>query len=543
MSISPLQPHQVIDKHDMEKLISRNLLITVLSKIFNLITRIFLPPLTLSFVSLDEYGIWAICFTIVTYLNLGAFGVTNVYVKYVAEYHAKDEIDKINGLLSTGTVLVTFILLMSLIPFIFFLDFIVEKIFVIPPELHQTAYFLFLGTACMFIFQLSFGGFMRMLNGLQKIAETTWIFIITLIVETILIILLLFQGLGIYALLYALIVRYLISTVAYIALSYYFVPGLSIHLKHFSPSYFKVFYRFGAILQLSGMIGIFLNTIDKILSSTLLNMQATALLGLGTRLPSMVVTIPSAMSAVYLPATSYMHSQQRQQEMIDVYLQGSRTTGLITGFMMGYIAAFSAPLIVAWLGTKPEYQIVATLMTVFTLSQHWHVLTGPGSSFFKGIDKPGNNLTYSFSRLFFTGLSIFLILHFWGITILNIAIAIAIGTLLSATLYLINNNWKIGVKQTTFLTQAILPGLMPYFIAYLLFLLMLPWLEQAMHNRWHALGFILIGGTIYTLCTATLIYRFIFKPEEQDRWRNKIKRILRLVFRLSPKNKKPPQQP
>jgi O-antigen/teichoic acid export membrane protein len=472
------------------------------------------------FIGLPEYGIWTIGFTIVTYLNLGAFGITNVYVRYVAEYHAKNEINKINGLLSTGMILVTAISLIALIIFWFILNLLVEQVFRIPPKMHDLAAFLFFGTACLFAFQLSIGDtLMRMLNGLQKISETTTIFILGLLVEVVLTVIFLFSGFGIYGLFWAFTIRQLFSALAYLIISYQFIPELSISIKNFDRAYLKVFYRFGAIVQLAGMIGVFLNTLDKLITSTMLNMQATALLGLGARFPSMALSIPSSMSAVFLPATAYMHSQQRHQEMIDMYLQGSRLIGLATGFMMGFLAAFSAPLIVAWLGNQTEYQIAAVILTIYTLPQHLHVLTGPGSAFFKGIDNPANNLIYSFTRLGLTTACVIIGLKLFGITIITIATTLAVATTISALIYLASNNHRIGISQWTFFTKATLPGLVPYGIAYLLFwlLTLTPWLTKAMEQRWYAVGFILISGTIYTIITALVIYWGIYNEAERNR--------------------------
>ena len=55
----------------------------------------------------EEYGIWAVCFILIGYLGISAFGVSNVYVRYVAEYYSNGRIDKINRLLSTGMISVS----------------------------------------------------------------------------------------------------------------------------------------------------------------------------------------------------------------------------------------------------------------------------------------------------------------------------------------------------------------------------------------------------------------------------------------------------
>ncbi len=525
-------PYKIIDKQEMQRLISLNLFVSVFAKLFHLFTRFFLPPFILTFVSLEEYGIWTICFTVITYLNLGAMGVTSAYIRYTAEYHAKNEIDKISGLISTGTVMVTVMSLLSLVIFWFLLEPLVTTVFKISPSLHETAYFLFLVTAGIFSFQVSTAGFLRMLNGLQKIVETTVVFLVTLTLETILIVVFLWQGFGIYALMYALIIRTVLNAVIYLVMSFKYVPGLVISFKRVSYQYYQIFYRFGGIVQISSIIGLFLNTVEKLIASTALSMQATALLGLGTKFPEMARSLPASMNAVYLPAASYIYSQQRQQELIDLYLEGTRLTSLVTGFMMGFLAAFSIPLLVAWLGTKQEYRIAAEIMSISTLLHYFHALTGPGSSFFKGIDRPVNNLVYSIGRLILTVISVTLILGLFGVTIINIILATTVATVLASLHYIYINNRFIGVPQWTFITKVMLPGLTPYAISYLLYWSALPWLTPTLTNRWQAFYFIVINSIIYTLITFGIVYGIIFNQKEKNRFH---RRVLKVWGYLIPK--------
>src|SRR5208282_6240398 len=41
-------------------------------------------------------------FILVSYVGVTTLGLSNVYIKYAAEFHARREYDKINSLLSTG---------------------------------------------------------------------------------------------------------------------------------------------------------------------------------------------------------------------------------------------------------------------------------------------------------------------------------------------------------------------------------------------------------------------------------------------------------
>jgi O-antigen/teichoic acid export membrane protein len=521
------QPH-VISKEDLQNLIAKNLFISVFARIFNLLTRFLIPPLVLGFVSLHEYGLWAISFVIISYFNLGEFGIGNVYIRYVAAYHATHEIEKINGLVSTGIVLVATISFAFLLLSWYVIPLLIEQqIFKISPNHHATAFILFYGTVTLFLISISFNAFVHILNGLQKIAQTSLVMIFCLMIEMGALVIFLFQGFGVFSLLYAFIIRTIVSILIHFFLCHYFISGFSIRLSHFDRSYFKLFYRFGAIVQLQSIFGLILRTIDKLMASTMLSMKATALLDLGSKIPVMSNSISGSMNAVFLPAMSYAYSQQRQQEVFDMYIRGSRTISLFMGFLMGFLTAFAAPLTVAWLGTNEEFQIVAVIMALFTGSRQLHALTGMGTAYFKGIEKPSYTLIYPGARLILVSLIALIVFYWFEITLFNIAAIIVLSTVLGAMYFIIYANHFMKVSQSSYLTQVILPGIVPYGIGYLLLWLSQPWLTVAMTDRWYAAGFILVSGMSYSILTGAIIYWGIFTYHEKNLLRQRIRKILK----------------
>ena len=82
--------------------IRRNASAQMLGRLVYLATRVALPPITLHFVSLEEYGIWSTCFLIIGYIGMGAFGVANVYIRFAAQYNATGQQQEIGKLLAVG---------------------------------------------------------------------------------------------------------------------------------------------------------------------------------------------------------------------------------------------------------------------------------------------------------------------------------------------------------------------------------------------------------------------------------------------------------
>ncbi len=197
------QPNNDLQLHHT---ISRNVGASMLSKAYYLATRLAIPPLVLSFVSLEEYGIWSICFILLSILGMSVFGVTNVYVRYCAVYDAKGDQEKINQLLSTG-ILANSLICICLIPLVIWGIPKLYPIFNIEDSLQPTAYTMLLGTTLIFMIHLSFGVFGYLLQSIQKIALERALMMFCWTIEALAIIIFLFNGYGIYSLLYAYIIN------------------------------------------------------------------------------------------------------------------------------------------------------------------------------------------------------------------------------------------------------------------------------------------------------------------------------------------------
>ena len=89
--------------------------IAMFASAFYLVSRLMLPPLVLSHISLMEYGLWSACFVLIMYIGLSDVGFSNVYVRFTARYHARGDIPAINRLLSTGMITLTGMALLVLL--------------------------------------------------------------------------------------------------------------------------------------------------------------------------------------------------------------------------------------------------------------------------------------------------------------------------------------------------------------------------------------------------------------------------------------------
>lgn len=510
---------------DVKHAISRNTLALVVGRVLYLGSRVALPPVILGYVSLEEYGIWASCFIVITYLGMSAFGITNVYIRYVAEYRARNDTEAINRLVTTGVGVTTAIGLGVIVILWFALPWVVDA-FRISPDLHHTAVVLMFATCVTFVLDLTLGAFGQVLVGLQRIAAQTGVWVAASCLEAMVIVVLLVAGLGLWALPVAFAVRFLVGTAAYVVLCKRALPSLAIGWRYVDRSVLPLFYGYGAIVQLAGLLGIFLYSIEKLIAGVFIGVAATALFDVGEKFAVMVSGIPSSINQVFLPAVSHLHTLEQREQTRALYLRGSRYIAMIGGLLMAYLAAFAGAVIVGWLGAAAEYRDAAFILTVFSVAFHLHVVTGPGSAIYRGTGVPARELVYPATQLVLVLVSVGAGFLLVGRTVEVIAVTVAASMVLSSFVYEAYTNRYLGVPQRAFATQVILPALVPYGIGFALAVVLQPWFAAYPADRWAAFGSLITAGVLYGLIAPLVLYRGFCDAHERAALRGQLARAL-----------------
>jgi O-antigen/teichoic acid export membrane protein len=498
-----------------------NTLAQTAGRLLYLLTRVGLPPLILHFVSLEEYGLWSTCFLLISYVSMGAFGVSNVYIRYVAEYSVKEQFDSINGLISTG-LLLTFIFSVCALGGIWIAMPVLLKSFNVAPQLHHTAQVLILGTLATMLLDMTLGAFAYVLHGLQRIAQQTIVWIISFLLETALIVTLLFYGYGVTSLLWAFFARYIFSTVIYIVLCYRAIPGLHISFRLVKREFFSRFLHYGGILQLSGLLSIVMYSIERVLAGYLTGLTAIAVLDLGQKFPVMASQVFSSMNASFLPAITQAHSLGKQNDIKRLYTQGLRYLNLLNGLAMGFLAPFAGWLLIAWLGHGDHLTNTIAVLICACVGYQLHVLTGPLSAYYQGINRPSRTFSYLGWQLLFIVSGLLLAWYYVGFDVVVIAEIAMLSRVLSALIYLCRGNYQLGLKHRQFIRFVLIPGAVPYLWGFGLMAAIQPWLTELNPDRWQLIFILGFIGVFYTLLTVGFFYAFLCNGSEQSQIRQKL---------------------
>jgi O-antigen/teichoic acid export membrane protein len=465
--------------------------------------------------SLSVYGIWSSIFILVSYLGMSTLGISNVYVKYIAEYNARHEYKKANELLSTG-LLITIPMCLAL-----FAGMVAGWPWLahwmkLTPVLEDQAREAVLIVVGVFLSSLSLTAFTDVLSGMQEIAAAQVIWIISYVVETILIVVLVSRGRGLRGMAEAFLVRTLLQIVLSILWTFWKFKWMRISPRYFSRESLRSVMHFGGLVQLQSMLSIFLGSVERLLGWQFIGLEAAALFDLAKKWPASVAFVPSAFFAAIIPAASHVNAEgsleQRRHDLQSLYMNGSRYANFCSAYFCGLMALLPGPILRVWLA-RPLNNAVA-LFAILTIATHSSMITGPGTSVLRGMARVYDEFFNSVPNLL--ALALFLPLAHWYFgkwTPLGIGFSVLAASGCATVVLLLRVHHVLKIRWASFSARVLAPGLLPYGVA-----AVLAWpvtrLVYSM-TRWQGAGVLVVTGFVYSALCFVLIYAFFFDHAEK----------------------------
>ncbi len=144
----------------------------------------------------------------------------------------------------------------------------------------------FLIVFAVFLSSLSLQAFEDLLSGMQEIVVVQWFWVISYLVETVLIIILIELGRGIRGLAEAYLARQLVYLVLCIVYDYRKFPWLHISSRLFSKKALRNVLHFGGVVQIQSLLATVLDAPESILGMRLIGMEAVGLFNISKKFPS-----------------------------------------------------------------------------------------------------------------------------------------------------------------------------------------------------------------------------------------------------------------
>jgi O-antigen/teichoic acid export membrane protein len=502
----------------VQRSLSRNVSIAIVARVGYLASRLFIPPFVLTRVGLEAYGLWSAAFVLVSYLGISTFGISNVYIKYVAGYLAAEDYRRANSLLSTGFLVTSGVCLALFAGLCLEWSWILTWID-IPPYLMNDAREVVFSIVTIFLLSLACSVFSDALIGAQQLATVQKIWTVAYLVETVLIFTFVGLGRGISGMAEAFVIRTIIEIGLSAFVAFRRLSWLRISPALCSREALRKLVSFGGVVQLLGLIAIVLSSVERTLAVSLAGLRAAGVIELSKKFPSMASLVPNAFLSSFVPAAAYLQSgltenaEEARREIKRLYLKGGRYMNLSTALVTGVLVAAPAAILRCWLGKNNPG--AALLLVVFSVSTQVHLLTGPGTAILKGLGRPLEEFFYAIPNILFLVVTVplsFFVLGRWSVK--AIGVAVAVSTIAAAGLFIWRANRLLHVSLREYLVEVVLPGVTPYVVA---FAVVSPF-STVVLTSYRPVAAVILGavGCLYGVVLSSVVYRYVFSCEEQQ---------------------------
>lgn len=437
------------------KTIARNILSNYAGSAATVAITLISLPLLVRGLGIEQYGLWALTLSVLSYVGLFNFGIGSGVVRFVAAADGRGDRDELAAVCATGLVSAT------IIGGALTLALTTAALLLLPhlgvaPHLLETARLVLLINAATLLFGSAFGVFNDVLLGLQRFDLHNGVNVTAKLVEAAAMIAVVAAGHGVVAFaLAALGVSLLVHLARYLILTR--ALQLTIDPRRFDRRLLGAIASFSSFL-LVWRLGVQLIWFtDSIVISALLSVAAVGVYAVAAKFPELLRLLIGQVQTIFFPYFSRLFGAEADGGRREVLIGTAACLG-IAAPAAATLILFAEPLTALWVGLDFSGSVVPAqlLMLSFMLSLVPSVLNS-------GLHARGRvrvpALLALLEGVLNLGLSL-LLARAWGLT------GVALGTVIASAV--VNGGIVVpyacrtlGIPVLAFIRQAVLPPLLP----------------------------------------------------------------------------------
>lgn len=457
-------------KYDISDVLIKSTMSNYFLLFIKIIASLLLVRIIFLGISNEEYGFWALLWTIFGYSLLLDFGFGTAVQKATSQAMEKKDWKDYNGLIST-----VFFSYMGLSLCIFFVTLIMawnlEKIFVFSSdksiEYYQGVFMIFgFGTTLIF----PFGFFKEILRGLQQIALRNNIDIVFLILNFIVIAVCVGWYSSLMAMAVSAIVIQLLTNICMAIYVFKKIPGLKISWRYFQRQKVKEVMSFSFFAYIVMFSNLIIFKTDQIVISVFSTLALTGFYQIIARVTDLFRQFSTQIHDIIGPISAALFASSNQDKLSAILLQSNQVVGFISTMLLVPALLFIDKLLYFWLNIENE--MVCITAQILLISMYILVFLRSSSVQVLLMCNKHKQLTVVaiIEGVLNLGLSIYLIQSY---SIMGVAIGTLIPNILLACVYNIPvgckfSNITIWCYLKTAVMKNLITGLLVYaFIFYI----------------------------------------------------------------------------
>lgn len=313
------------------------------------VISIFLTRTIFLGISRQNYGYWAVLWSVFGYSLLLDFGFGISIQKYTSEVSVNKDWDKYNRLISTVFFnycgLSVIIIVAALV-----LSRYLGAIFNLEPGSDLSSYkslFVIFGIGTAFVFP--FGFFAEMLRGLQLIKLRNMVSGVFLVVNFIAMTTAIKAGYGLMGMTVVTILVNLFTNLSMGYLCFKKIPQLSIRLRYYSISLLREVMSFSLFAYLIMFSNLIIFRTDQMVISIFGAVKLVAVYQIASRLAELFRQFSTQFHDNLGPVASTLFTAGKKGKLAEILIQSNRLIGFIATLMLVPLLVYIKPLLQIWL--------------------------------------------------------------------------------------------------------------------------------------------------------------------------------------------------
>lgn len=408
------------------------------NKVVSMAGNLILVPMYLLYFGKEQYGLWLVILSIVSYFGFSNIGITQSVSNHVAGYNARNQYKNIISIVSTGFWL--FIVIISAI-LIFILGIILlaplESILKVSDELQDIVIPVLVISSVFFLLKLPLSVFNAALRSLNLIYKEQIFMLIFTVVQFIGVIIVLVSGVGIIGLSFTYGFTGLLSGILLYFYLKKIIPDFYISIKFIDKASIKKLMKPGGYFFVLNLGALLIFATDNIIISSSLGVESVTAYAIAFKVFLIILSIASVVTQNIIPSISAAYSLNNNQYLYDVYIKTLRLClgyALLVSFLL-FVGG--RELMIGWVGSDNYVGDSASILIVFFM--FISILLGPADVILVGTSQ---HKVYAIMAVIEGVIN--LILSIWWVYIWGV-VGIIAATIIAR---IITNAWYLPYKAS-----------------------------------------------------------------------------------------------
>lgn len=375
----------------VQRVIARNTLWNVAGRAWDAISALILTPYIVWRIGLNDYGVWGLVASFAGYVTLLDLGLSSGYAKFIAEYAARGEYDRISRLIATALALYGGIALPLAtvgLPVLGFAAGEFASLMGVRTEDSATLVFLVQISFLLFLVGNCIAPLTSVQAGLQRMDLSNAVGFAMSLLKVVATVCFLESGYGLRGLMYTSALVVAVYGMCSVAIAYRLVPGLRLSpLRDARYAEFRAMFGYGWRAQIARLSNLVTFETDLVVISLLY--RALGLVGIykvGLELANKVRQAPLMLIGALVPAASDLDAREDEARLQRLYVVSTKYIAAVTVPLAFFCAAIGDVIMQAWMG--PGLQDAATVFRILVVGYAANILQGPGMSIALGRGRP-----------------------------------------------------------------------------------------------------------------------------------------------------------